>query len=979
MKNFVFKLVLTLLCLMYVLNSKSQGFCFTDQTIIPTLPPVTNGFDNGPPVPINMKVYFFVIRRTDKTGGWLPNDVFTSYNILVNDFSPYQINFNWDGCIKYINDDDLYYEDGREIDLLWLPNYTTASNGTVQVSYEDGISVFLFPDDHTLQGTSGGGFAIGTRMLVSGTLEGIQSALSSVLSHEMGHIFGLLHTHYGCEANNWDLTTDPESWSLYGDMISDTPPDPGIFFNVDENCQWTGEYEMGCEIPEPITNYNPSTDNYMAYVPPTCMTNFTNGQKLRMYSFITILPALISRNSGLNPQPMNQCACEPEDIIINEDRTITSDLYLTGDLKILAGANLIIQNCSVFFNSGKGIKLYENAKLTIDGGHITACEGELWAGIQVAGGNTDYDVKIMNQSIIENTSAAAVSMFAPYNYPQITQYGNGILHAENSTFINTRRMAEFMAWTQSNNSSYINNCTQIGGKWGVTNWNCNDIKIDNCTFTDITHYGIVLVDGNIEVEGTTFICGEEDILINHTTAARGSMIESNYFLGSNNGIKSRGGAESENIIENNIFQNGGFNIFNDGSNSNKIRRNSISSLFGALNIDCGSPATDYVENEFVGNAAGLIISGSNNGTNFFQNCFTTTFTDAYIEGIVYSPIGNNDLAADNCFTHQGASTSQINDISGSTGNLLYLVPDDAISDCRDVLNPQISTSIAISSGIPDCGSSLPNGPIPYNFCNPKKTFFDIWGAFNWLKNKINEISNNPNLTEKQKEIMKKIYLRCFEKVKAMLFEWHIEQKEFSKAREIYNNDTSKISKVLVFSSYVHENNLTEARSYLNSLEIDDNEISDFVFVQNVNLNRIPLGPYYQPTSNELEQVRSIANKNEPLAGYAKSLYFVLTGEIINSPLPQVIHEKVFPRNSINNSYPIKAYPNPFTENITVDIGQNENVVLEILDFYGNIKYKSLIQSNGANIVTSQWDNGIYILRAYSGSQLLQTSKLVLVK
>jgi hypothetical protein len=165
--------VLTLLILSFIILTHfsqiyCQEFCRTNTTLIPTFPPATtSSFDDGPSVPINMKIYIFVIRRTDKSGGWLPNEAVEAYNILKQDFSSTQIDFNWDGCIKYIDDDALYTEEGREIDVIYSPPlYQTTSNGYVQVIYEDGISIFLFPKDHPF----GGGFSDAKiRCLVSGT------------------------------------------------------------------------------------------------------------------------------------------------------------------------------------------------------------------------------------------------------------------------------------------------------------------------------------------------------------------------------------------------------------------------------------------------------------------------------------------------------------------------------------------------------------------------------------------------------------------------------------------------------------------------------------------------------------------------------------------------------------------------------------------------------------------------------------------
>ena len=61
------------------------------------------------------------------------------------------------------------------------------------------------------------------------------------------------------------------------------------------------------------------------------------------------------------------------------------------------------------------------------------------------GGNTDFDVKFTNKAVVENTSKVVVSMFAPEPWQKYSNGANGIIHADNTTFNNTRRIVEMMA------------------------------------------------------------------------------------------------------------------------------------------------------------------------------------------------------------------------------------------------------------------------------------------------------------------------------------------------------------------------------------------------------------------------------------------------------------------------------------------------------------------------------------------------------
>ncbi len=98
--------------------------------------------------------------------------------------------------------------------------------------------------------------------------------LSITLTHEMGHIFGLLHTHeltYGAEFS------DGTNCETTGDLICDTKASPDLSDFVDESCRYTGL------LLDPRGDYYwPSVSNLMAYSPTRCRCLFTAGQIQRI-------------------------------------------------------------------------------------------------------------------------------------------------------------------------------------------------------------------------------------------------------------------------------------------------------------------------------------------------------------------------------------------------------------------------------------------------------------------------------------------------------------------------------------------------------------------------------------------------------------------------------------------------------------------------------------------------------------------------
>lgn len=91
----------------------------------------------------------------------------------------------------------------------------------------------------------------------------------STLAHELGHYMGLMHTHGGSS----DELVDGSNCAMEGDLICDTPADPGLSGLVDTSCMYNGTSLDANSMP-----YQPDVTNIMSYSRKVCRTSFTPTQ-----------------------------------------------------------------------------------------------------------------------------------------------------------------------------------------------------------------------------------------------------------------------------------------------------------------------------------------------------------------------------------------------------------------------------------------------------------------------------------------------------------------------------------------------------------------------------------------------------------------------------------------------------------------------------------------------------------------------------
>ena len=94
----------------------------------------------------------------------------------------------------------------------------------------------------------------------------------STFAHELGHFFGLPHTHAG-----GNELVDGSNCSSAGDGFCDTPADPNLSGKVSDLCRYTGTVKDAND-----DTYRPMTNNIMSYTRFKCRGFFTKDQRERI-------------------------------------------------------------------------------------------------------------------------------------------------------------------------------------------------------------------------------------------------------------------------------------------------------------------------------------------------------------------------------------------------------------------------------------------------------------------------------------------------------------------------------------------------------------------------------------------------------------------------------------------------------------------------------------------------------------------------
>ncbi len=329
---------------------------------------------------------FIVVTKDDGTFDGLNgipnfNDALLSSIVAkVNtNFSGSNITFNYCGR-EVINNSNLTNISGRYPTLFSTAYYPNAINVYIVSNLQSGV-LGISPIG------GGGSSSVNWIGLIANNFID-SNANDRVLTHELGHFFGLLHTFH----NNNELVNGSNCLSA-GDLICDTPADrwmqAGCSNTVSASCLYTGN----CRDQNNVI-IQPSVNNFMSYYRAVCRTAFTPQQKMTMklneLNYISIKNLANIPCGSAAPVISDRVEFEGTNKGLGTRLDYTA-VFLDASNNLVRGGNLTASNNAGNF---KFIRYPNEVKYVCGGGNIIRYSGDVLDGLST------LDLTLMQMHIL---------------------------------------------------------------------------------------------------------------------------------------------------------------------------------------------------------------------------------------------------------------------------------------------------------------------------------------------------------------------------------------------------------------------------------------------------------------------------------------------------------------------------------------------------------------------------------------------------
>jgi len=686
------------------------------------------------------------------------------------------------------------------------------------------------------------------------------------------------------------------------------------------------------------------------------------------------------------------------DTEITENTIWNTDMDGLMDVTIKEGMKLTILNSMITMHQGAKISVERGGQIEINNSTLTTdiCSDQ-WQGIVAEidpDGLNPSTVYVYGGSVIENAKIGIQIGQIGYDQP----FGAmGSIIAANTDFVNNVR-GIYLGPNYQPNQSFINDCNFINNIAGIElNRNLINVDIQKCSFQGSPGSGVIDVgilstesmmrvfNGN-EFAGLTFGINSQGSFPLSTGLSIGDMEHAkNDFVNCSYGIRCVGNdfPLGANII-NNLFDNNdtqGFTFW--GANLGAVNNNTFDQCQNG--VYCNATGNEFNRincNVFTETVFSddIFVDYSNPGTEFLGNQLSME-NDGIVNILlrnadVKDKQGEFDKAAENCF-----NSTAINDflIDALVGDLTYYYdknPDT--EDCQfqepGTLDPTLkddapegdncSEEYGVFDLVDPPVTNDPNGGVvvstdlPCKICLLDEIDDGVTAVVNTGGDDPTTLAEEPTIedydTSAEEELDQWINYSLY---------LAIANEDWDFAEQVLQPLLAYKWQVKLFGIYIMSNQLAKADLLLSFLPDNTTNRAYFKTLQDINLTLLT-NPNYTPTTSEVIAVRDIAYSNESSSGYGYSIYYKLTGEVLDMPdiiRPEIIRTRIH-ISDLETSEPY-LYPNPSSSTLNIDnLSLDGNMVnLKVLNLNGSILMSASTEKSYIQLDIQDLSAGIHLI------------------